>query len=375
MSLCNPLKIYAIGANSNITMQGYGCLDGSNPGYFFSTFNYSRKKDEDGTYGDCDDDVGNSRGEIESQSGSGIKTYTLDQYGDLDVQTTTVYRGSDSGYDNALYDNVVANWFGEYSLQRDGSVECIFTLTENGITTVDQCVDAQCDWGGLCLNSIGPNPGVGWTTSCERSYKSINTSYDQVVSCCYVCGAATCPGGEPPCECSDCDILGSIAGYTNDYAELTMNGKMESADFLGLAKESAVKKLDIKLKNGNQSSDGSNCGPNKDSCWGLSSNFKVALDKDSLLTKFKEITGRVFLYTLGGNPNTSPCCNSCGCFDGTILKSQGFTLSASGLLFNPYGEEMIAINLSNLDFNSANYQGNAGMTLGVCAVVDSITQW
>jgi hypothetical protein len=382
-------------------MQGYGCIVGSNPGYVFSAFTYSYKLSRGGTYGDCRKGPGNSSGATINQSGSGTITYLLDEYGNLYTEVMVAYGASENGYDNAYWDNVIQSGYGSYSLSRNGDVKCSFTNTENGVTTNDECNNEGCEgWGGLCITSLSPTAPPNWTTSCEESYISIDDQYSDPISCCYVCGEQACPGGEPPCECSPevCDIIGVNSGSREEYGKIKMGAKKTSVDFLSLARQSAQTKLSIKLRNGRQSSsENSYCdedGTNKDACWGsvstfevlpetngaVSSNqlikFRVALSKDLLLKRYKNINGKVHIYTSGGDPNISPCCNSCGCFDGNILLTQEFVLNSSGPLFTPYGdEEMIAVDLDGLYFNSKNYQNYVGTTLRICAVIDSFSEW
>ena len=116
--------------------------------------------------------------------------------------------------------------------------------------------------------------------------------------------------------------------------------------------EANDKKIDIFHKNSPQNDQGDNCGNERTSCYQLlGENYhdalysptgfggwdiigqkwrvKVASPENELKSDLSQKYQLYAYYYTGQNPDTtvSPCCNSCGCFDGTIVAQKDIKLS------------------------------------------------
>jgi hypothetical protein len=96
--------------------------------------------------------------------------------------------------------------------------------------------------------------------------------------------------------------------------------------------------------------------------------FKVGAYKDDL-KKYKNISGKVYLYAGGAEDAPVPCdCGANGAYSGTILQTSSYTLS-------PGGEEVDGLELSSseIEFSNVSVPNNLDSAeLGACFTVDSL---
>lgn len=178
-------------------------------------------------------------------------------------------------------------------------------------------------------------------------------------------------------------------GWGGDLSKINVNERLSKEVTVSLlipiAKESINKKINIYENNLAQNSEGLNCGVGKNACYGFPApnqgysfdtilpftNSNIAdvaaqkwrvrvAEKESVLKNdlYQKYTLYAYYYA-SENPDTtvSPCCNSCECFDGTIVKQQDITLTYNNSPSNRKGEYILSSDY--MEFDNFAYSGPA----------------
>lgn len=136
-----------------------------------------------------------------------------------------------------------------------------------------------------------------------------------------------------------------------------------------------------------------NCSNDKDECWSEHSNittpsefsytsitigsFKIAtanMNKQEFSKIYKSMSGTVYFYIDSeSEPQTSPCCASCGgieCFTGEIVGTSTYSISAGSNEFKQ--NTKIAVDLTYIYDSSELYAIHPGKVIKVCYTVDNL---
>jgi hypothetical protein len=370
---CSSSDIFLIKAETyaNSGDFGYPCLDGESPSTFLNKFIAAS------TNSMC---VGNSLAGLFRSIGYNCNSSELrasrpevNVYGNLvnneyyysltsTQKTTQVYESPSSEYcaEGGIY-------AGNFKLEIENGIITQNTADcSNQVGTPPGC--SSYDPGCIFGNGICPYSPYFLGGRLEEGFGTVNIS----------CTQASQKGNE------DCE--GAEGKTTSNYNAMLSN--LINYDLLfPLAKDAVPKKLEIYENNLPQDSQGNKCqgenyGPN--GCYGfpapnagfaydtlhaptglqdnspsysvITQKWRVRLGdtenfvKNNLSEKY---TLYVYYYT-GENPDTSitPCCNSCNCFDGIILKQKDITLTYNN---NKKGDYILSQDY--LEFDNFDYSG------------------
>jgi hypothetical protein len=357
---CAPgLSIWFIEATSSESLGGYSCFDASveSPVVRYQTYNenssYTIHYDVSDTPGnDSYGDYGNSY----DYTYSIIKF--VDKYGNI-ISTNTYI----SKYNYSLYYLDYPGFFN-------------FFTQVNGSTDVNKEAKSQND-------PFGPEPEPITTTSRSVSGECSESDPD---SCPNDPGTNGYPSQTPTSETETEDITCKTSEYSlakvngmylvdasNDlYTEKkTISAPKSLSDINSLTTSAVSKKITILEDN---ESWGLSAGyfsiidnnlndPEALSTTSQKLKFKIATIKEGFDKKYKSVSGTVKFY-YGGTEGKTPCCNDD--FDGTVVKSAGFSISAGETFKNDYFASDAG------DFDNSD-QSLVGETINACYIIDNIS--
>ncbi len=329
-----------------------------------------------------------------------------------------VQQSSCNSQEKIEYDIEVAKYGGLESASLNGGLvnkEIFYSLnsrqdlTEIEETQGSSCEDNCCSEGGkvnalfqyrrengvVVENTIDCNIRNGTPPGCngEGGYITDTNCSNFTNTTCYTTSMIFNNFGYPPTDCTT---------YSFDYTDSTCNGQGYGDGFLnvkafGLLRtpvdydklapkvaEANDKKINILDQNSPQNDQGYNCGNERTSCYQLiGENYddtlysptgfggfdvigqkwrvKVAATESELRNDLSQKYQLYAYYYTAQNPDTtvSPCCNSCECFDGTIVAQKDIELTYNqSNKKSEYNSEYI-LSSDYLEFDNFEYTGSA----------------
>lgn len=330
-----------------------------------------------------------------------------------------VQRSSCNSQEKIEYDIEVAKYGGLESASDFGGLinkEIFYSLNnQQNITEIEEtrgssCEDNCCPEGGttyasfqhrrengvVVRNTIDDcNIKNGTPAGCngEEGYLTDTNCGNFINTTCYTRYGISLNFGYPPTDCTT---------YSFDYTDPTCNGYGLGDGFLNVkafgslstpvdydklapkVAEANDKKINILHENSPQNDQGYNCGNERTSCYQLlGENYddvlysptgfggrdiigqkwrvKVAAPEDELKSNLSQKYQLYAYYYTGQNPDTtvSPCCNSCGCFDGTIVAQKDIELTYDQSNKKSEYNGKYILSSDYIEFHNFEYTGSA----------------
>ena len=328
----------------------------------------------------------------------------------LTLPPWAVQRSSCNSEEKIEYDIEVAKYGGLESAADGGGLvnkEIFYSLnSQQNLTEIEEtqgtsCEDNCCPEGGTTYasfqyrrengivveNTIDCNIKNGTPPGCNGEGGYLTDTY---------CGNFQNTNCSPTSTPTDCTT------YSFDYTNPTCNGYGFGDGFLNVkafgslstpvnydklapkVAEANDKKINILHKNSPQNDQGDNCGNERTSCYqllgenhsdplysptgfggwdiiGQKWRVKVAATESELKSDLSQKYQLYTYYYTGQNPDTtvSPCCNSCECFDGTIVAQKYIELRYDNdYKKSEYNGEYI-LSSDYIEFDNFEYTGSA----------------
>jgi hypothetical protein len=347
---CNGLNIWAVSAQTTATMGGHGCLDSSSPSpaRVYQSSSLSNRLATLSYHQRCD----SGDNKLTNTTSSAVTelryyTYNVDENGDI-IISSHYYNSS------SIHDHEMQRQATEYDIDIVGNIEiqdgeiisCNYTYTETNQPT--EHISCKCDCGGGRSGSC-----TGCTGGCTNISVNVNDSGTRRIIC---------------EEGYDYD-----APYLNfNQSRVSLAGELYLPFFNNLAKTSVEKKMNKKTDSDYELTGSfSFLSNNLDNPTAVTTTsqlitFKAGLPKEEMDEGIKRIEATVFFYIDGSNPSISPCCNGCGCFDGTILQQKDIILTLGSPVLNTDRVQFVA------SLNSADFQNYVGQTIKICAIRNKV---